>query len=230
MKVKIFPKICLKMPRSDARACDIFKSARASQIWCIDLALFLPPGYMKRFRYCNYLGKYFCSSCHHNSLMVIPARIIRKWDFRKYPFLSTFAEDRPCSNYFVIINSLKPNSWWNRSRNARFFTLLWLLSHLRLAIVLRLLSMAACYHVMAKLLVECPTGSLMSLDFIMRLILPPYGIFLDRASFRYEVSKFSMDLLNKIYRDPLFNIKDLNFSLYSKVHQLETIKVIWRPN
>ena len=40
---------------------------------------------MKRFRYCHYLGKYFCSTCHSNILEVIPARVVRKWDFTKYP-------------------------------------------------------------------------------------------------------------------------------------------------
>lgn len=46
---------------------------------------FSPADYMKRFRYCHYLGKYFCSTCHSNILEVIPARVVRKWDFTKYP-------------------------------------------------------------------------------------------------------------------------------------------------
>lgn len=43
-------------------------------------------GYMKRFRYCNYLGKYFCNTCHSSKSTVIPARIIQRWDFKEYPF------------------------------------------------------------------------------------------------------------------------------------------------
>nr|XP_022343883.1 run domain Beclin-1-interacting and cysteine-rich domain-containing protein-like isoform X3 [Crassostrea virginica] len=41
--------------------------------------------YMKRFRYCEYLGKYFCQCCHRNKLNYIPGHIIRKWDFKQYP-------------------------------------------------------------------------------------------------------------------------------------------------
>ncbi|KAK6195419.1 hypothetical protein SNE40_000855 [Patella caerulea] len=48
--------------------------------------------YVKRFRYCEYLGKFFCQCCHSNSLEYIPGRIIRKWDFMKYQ-VSNFARD-----------------------------------------------------------------------------------------------------------------------------------------
>ncbi|EDO46085.1 predicted protein, partial [Nematostella vectensis] len=59
---------------------------------CAGCGMRVDPDYMKRFRYCNYLGKYFCSSCHQNEPMVIPARIVRRWDFRKYE-VSKFAKD-----------------------------------------------------------------------------------------------------------------------------------------
>ena len=39
---------------------------------------------MKRYRYCEYLGKYFCPRCHSNQYAYIPGRILRKWDFTKY--------------------------------------------------------------------------------------------------------------------------------------------------
>ncbi|XP_060070855.1 run domain Beclin-1-interacting and cysteine-rich domain-containing protein-like [Ylistrum balloti] len=49
-------------------------------------------GYIRRFRYCEYLGKYFCQCCHSNSLSYIPGRILRRWDFKKYS-VSNFSRD-----------------------------------------------------------------------------------------------------------------------------------------
>ena len=49
-------------------------------------------GYMKRYRYCEYLGKYFCPCCHSNDLAYIPGRILRKWDFTKY-YVANFSRD-----------------------------------------------------------------------------------------------------------------------------------------
>ncbi|XP_070609919.1 run domain Beclin-1-interacting and cysteine-rich domain-containing protein [Erythrolamprus reginae] len=48
--------------------------------------------YIKRMRYCEYLGKYFCQCCHENAQMVIPSRILRRWDFGKY-YVSNFSKD-----------------------------------------------------------------------------------------------------------------------------------------
>jgi len=45
--------------------------------------------------------------------------------------------------------------------------------------------------------------------------------------FRCKVSNFSSDLLTKIAIDPLFNIEDINPSLYKKVKQLSTVRVSW---
>ncbi|CAB4006290.1 Hypothetical predicted protein [Paramuricea clavata] len=53
---------------------------------CAGCGMRIDPGYMKRFRYCNYLGKYFCNTCHSSKPTVIPARIIQRWDFKEYPF------------------------------------------------------------------------------------------------------------------------------------------------
>ncbi|XP_044734383.1 run domain Beclin-1-interacting and cysteine-rich domain-containing protein isoform X2 [Chrysoperla carnea] len=41
--------------------------------------------YASRFRYCDYLGRYFCTGCHSNQLALIPGRILHKWDFNRYP-------------------------------------------------------------------------------------------------------------------------------------------------
>ena len=43
--------------------------------------------------------------------------------------------------------------------------------------------------------------------------------------FRYKVSNFSFDLLMKIANDPLFNIEDINPSLYKKAKHLATVRV-----
>ena len=59
---------------------------------------FLCTDYIKRFRYCHYLGKYFCSSCHSNFLEVIPANVIRKWDFTKYPLRKWYTLE-PVNSY-----------------------------------------------------------------------------------------------------------------------------------
>ncbi|XP_026544934.1 run domain Beclin-1-interacting and cysteine-rich domain-containing protein isoform X1 [Notechis scutatus] len=48
--------------------------------------------YIKRMRYCEYLGKYFCQCCHENAQMVIPSRILCRWDFGKY-YVSNFSKD-----------------------------------------------------------------------------------------------------------------------------------------
>ncbi|XP_014681282.1 PREDICTED: run domain Beclin-1 interacting and cysteine-rich containing protein-like [Priapulus caudatus] len=48
--------------------------------------------YIKRYRYCEYTGKYFCQCCHSNQLSIIPGRILRKWEFSKYP-VSHFANE-----------------------------------------------------------------------------------------------------------------------------------------
>lgn len=45
--------------------------------------------YASKFRYCFYLGRYFCTGCHINNTAIIPGRIIAKWDFSKYVFINT---------------------------------------------------------------------------------------------------------------------------------------------
>ncbi|XP_062601083.1 run domain Beclin-1-interacting and cysteine-rich domain-containing protein-like isoform X2 [Saccostrea cucullata] len=52
---------------------------------CAGCGTRVEPAYMKRFRYCVYLGKYFCQCCHTNKVNYIPGHIIRKWDFKQYP-------------------------------------------------------------------------------------------------------------------------------------------------
>ncbi|KFZ69139.1 Run domain Beclin-1 interacting and cysteine-rich containing protein, partial [Podiceps cristatus] len=59
---------------------------------CAGCGIRTDPDYIKRLRYCEYLGKYFCQCCHENAQMVIPSRILRKWDFSKY-YVSNFSRD-----------------------------------------------------------------------------------------------------------------------------------------
>ncbi|XP_039601187.1 protein associated with UVRAG as autophagy enhancer isoform X1 [Polypterus senegalus] len=51
---------------------------------CAGCGTEVEPRYIKKLRYCEYLGKYFCDCCHNNLESVIPGRIILKWDFSKY--------------------------------------------------------------------------------------------------------------------------------------------------
>lgn len=39
----------------------------------------LPP------RLCHYTGLYYCSRCHWNNTLVIPARVTHNWDFNAQP-------------------------------------------------------------------------------------------------------------------------------------------------
>ncbi|XP_053528891.1 run domain Beclin-1-interacting and cysteine-rich domain-containing protein isoform X5 [Artibeus jamaicensis] len=59
---------------------------------CAGCGIRTDPDYIKRLRYCEYLGKYFCQCCHENAQMVIPSRVLRKWDFSKY-HVSNFSKD-----------------------------------------------------------------------------------------------------------------------------------------
>uniref|UniRef100_A0A8C5U2Q5 Rubicon autophagy regulator n=1 Tax=Malurus cyaneus samueli TaxID=2593467 RepID=A0A8C5U2Q5_9PASS len=59
---------------------------------CAGCGIRTDPAYIKRLRYCEYLGKYFCQCCHENAQTIIPSRILRKWDFSKY-YVSNFSKD-----------------------------------------------------------------------------------------------------------------------------------------
>ncbi|KAF6734357.1 Run domain Beclin-1 interacting and cysteine-rich containing protein [Oryzias melastigma] len=59
---------------------------------CAGCGTRVDPDYIKRMRYCEYLGRYFCQCCHENAQAVVPGRVLRKWDFSKY-YVSNFARD-----------------------------------------------------------------------------------------------------------------------------------------
>ncbi|KRZ09628.1 Voltage-dependent calcium channel unc-36 [Trichinella zimbabwensis] len=52
-------------------------------------------------RLCHYSGSYFCSVCHWNDEMVIPARVIHNWDFTKYTVSR-------CSRQFLRLMQKRP--------------------------------------------------------------------------------------------------------------------------
>ncbi|XP_056132156.1 run domain Beclin-1-interacting and cysteine-rich domain-containing protein isoform X2 [Lampris incognitus] len=59
---------------------------------CAGCGIRVDPDYIKRLRYCEYIGRYFCQCCHENAQTVVPGRVLRKWDFSKY-YVSNFARD-----------------------------------------------------------------------------------------------------------------------------------------
>ncbi|XP_043190171.1 run domain Beclin-1-interacting and cysteine-rich domain-containing protein-like isoform X1 [Amphibalanus amphitrite] len=52
---------------------------------CAGCGLKVSPSLAKKFRWCEYLGRYFCTGCHSNQQFYIPARIIHKHDYTMYP-------------------------------------------------------------------------------------------------------------------------------------------------
>lgn len=69
---------------------------------CAGCSMKVEPQYASRFRYCNYLGRYFCTGCHTNQLALIPGRVLQKWDFKKYVGLvNNFDFNDGCFRYPV---------------------------------------------------------------------------------------------------------------------------------
>ncbi|NXU48212.1 RUBCL protein, partial [Turnix velox] len=56
----------------------------AQNFTCVGCGTPIESKYIGRLRYCDYLGKYFCACCHSYAQSPIPARILLKWDFKKY--------------------------------------------------------------------------------------------------------------------------------------------------
>ncbi|XP_040847332.1 protein associated with UVRAG as autophagy enhancer isoform X2 [Ochotona curzoniae] len=56
----------------------------AQNFFCAGCGTPVEPKFVKRLRYCEYLGKYFCDCCHSHVESCIPARILMMWDFKKY--------------------------------------------------------------------------------------------------------------------------------------------------
>lgn len=52
---------------------------------CAGCGTEVEPRYIKKLRYCEYLGRYFCDCCHSGAEAVIPGRLLSCWDFSRYP-------------------------------------------------------------------------------------------------------------------------------------------------
>ncbi|KOC60223.1 Run domain Beclin-1 interacting and cystein-rich containing protein [Habropoda laboriosa] len=64
--------------------------------------------YANKFRYCEYIGRYFCTGCHTNQVSLIPGKILSKWDFNRYS-VSNFSYrllDQMMSDPLFQINDL----------------------------------------------------------------------------------------------------------------------------
>ncbi|XP_060793201.1 protein associated with UVRAG as autophagy enhancer isoform X2 [Neoarius graeffei] len=79
---------------------------------CAGCGTEIEPRYMKRLRYCDYLGKYFCDGCHGGGEAIIPARVLSRWDFGRYPvcqFSKQLLEsiwEKPCFNIISVAKTL----------------------------------------------------------------------------------------------------------------------------
>ncbi|XP_037383235.1 protein associated with UVRAG as autophagy enhancer isoform X2 [Talpa occidentalis] len=63
----------------------------AQNFFCAGCGTPVEPKFVKRLRYCEYLGKYFCDCCHTSMESCIPARMLMAWDFKKY-YVSNFSK------------------------------------------------------------------------------------------------------------------------------------------
>ncbi|XP_004376695.1 protein associated with UVRAG as autophagy enhancer isoform X1 [Trichechus manatus latirostris] len=84
----------------------------AQNFFCAGCGTPVQPKFLKRLRYCEYLGKYFCDCCHSYAESCIPARILMMWDFRRY-YVSNFSKrlldsiwHQPIFNLLTISQSL----------------------------------------------------------------------------------------------------------------------------
>lgn len=84
----------------------------AQNFFCAGCGTPVEPKFVKRLRYCEYLGKYFCDCCHSHAESCIPARILMMWDFKKY-YVSNFSKrlldsiwPQPIFNLLSISQSL----------------------------------------------------------------------------------------------------------------------------
>lgn len=135
--INLISEECLILPFSNS-----LKVVMAKQNYlCAGCGMKVEPEYSYIFRYCNYLGRYFCTACHSNKTFVIPSRIFKKWDFRKWVSLKIW-------------------------RSKQFSMSHW---------------------------------------------------------FRYPVSNFSFDLLERMWFDPLFRLGYINPLLYRRCKQLNKV-------
>ncbi|KAB7494917.1 Run domain Beclin-1-interacting and cysteine-rich domain-containing protein [Armadillidium nasatum] len=74
------PQLILTLHKNTKR-----KIRLSEQKWrCAGCGLSVSEKLSSYFRLCNYLGRYFCTSCHTNKKAILPAKVLHNWDFKKY--------------------------------------------------------------------------------------------------------------------------------------------------
>lgn len=61
-------------------------------------------------RLCDYTGKYYCPTCHKGQQRVIPARVVKNWDFAAYPVSQTSRDILIALHASPLINLDEENS------------------------------------------------------------------------------------------------------------------------
>ncbi|VDO04470.1 unnamed protein product [Rodentolepis nana] len=59
---------------------------------CFGCGIYVETKYLRSMRFCEYFGRFFCSMCHSNTLMVLPGALVQTWSGTMYP-VSKFARD-----------------------------------------------------------------------------------------------------------------------------------------
>lgn len=90
--------ICTPLPYNLLINAPVLKSKRKMILLnqnncCAGCGLFVETAYLKRMRFCEFFGQFFCCVCHTNTLMILPGTIVTAWDFRALP-VSNIARDR----------------------------------------------------------------------------------------------------------------------------------------
>lgn len=81
---------------------------------CAGCGMRVAEQYASKFRYCNYLGRYFCTGCHTNQLALVPARILHKWDFTRFVYFPSYLNNFEIRNIYKIL--LKFHHYFQISR------------------------------------------------------------------------------------------------------------------
>jgi run domain Beclin-1 interacting cysteine-rich containing protein len=78
---------------------------------CAGCGMKVEPKYAGIFRYCNYLGRYFCTGCHTLKKARLPQMILQKWDFSPYSvsnFSATLLESLQSDPVYNVM-AINPN-------------------------------------------------------------------------------------------------------------------------
>ena len=111
--------------------CSLKKQMQEQKYRCAGCRMEVEHSLAKYYRYCYYYGKYFCQNCHSNKKAVLPALVIREWNFKK-KMVSNIA--------FGLLSEIEDIPHYNMSElNKEFYTrvvpmqtMLWLRRQLQL--------------------------------------------------------------------------------------------------